>query len=523
VARRRSVLKPDVRSVDVPVVERAWGRLRADDDGFTIVEMVVAMTLLALAMMGLAQIMYGAMSAHVATQQRSVFLELATAEMESLRATPYAATCVTPASGVDTEHDGLLAATGDASTCAVSPRTPVATTPTATSHDIRRWVTWTDATGARVPQGSPDATLKRLSVELRWDENNKTPRKIRLTSIRYPGGFGRTGAPPGPNKPPVAKATSNAPFIAQPLQAITFDGSTSTDDAGPANLRYSWSFGDGTTATGAVVTKSFTSGGSYEVVLTVRDQNGAGDPVSVSLSVVVVSAVSPNAVPVTNVTASCHADTQPIATPPACALVAYAPLGVTFDATTSSDADDDDLFFTWSWGDGTPVEGGWSPVRSHTFVRAQTHQVVVTAHDLKGGSMARTVPVRGLPLNCEVTSGALYNGNRTEEDNYIRLKNNNSQAWTSSITFTATSNTACKNLRVRLPIASGQLLFTGLTSTLSADGSTLTWTSGLRSFANSTQFHIGTQTVEFIPDHPDLSRPSGALAATFTAATKSSA
>lgn len=374
------------------------------------------------------------------------------------------------------------------------------------------------------PAGGPAATLKRLTVELGWDENNKTPRKIRLTSIRYPGGFGRTGAPPGPNQPPVPKATSNAPFIANPGQVITFDGSASTDDAGPGNLTYSWNFGDTTSASGAIVTKSFASGGSYEVLLTVRDQNGAGDPVPVSLSVVVVSSVSPNAVPVTNVTASCHADSPATATPAGCAAVAFAPLGITFDATTSTDADpDDDLFFTWNWGDGTKVEGGWSPVRSHTFVRAQTHQVVVTAHDLRGGSMARTVPVRGLPLNCEVTSGMLFNGNRNDELDYIRLRNNNSRAWTNTISFTATSNTACSNLRVRLPISGGQLLFTGLTSTLSADGATLTWTSGLRPFANTTQFHIGTQKVEFIPDHPDLSRPSGAFAGTFTAATTSTA
>jgi prepilin-type N-terminal cleavage/methylation domain-containing protein len=492
--------------------------------GFTIVEMVVAMTLLALAMMGLAQIMYGAMGAHVATQQRSVFVELATAEMEALRATPYGATCVTPGAGVDTEHDGLLAVTSGSAPCTVTARTPVSATAAATSHEIRRWVTWTDAAGARVAQGDAGATLKRLTVQLRWDEKNRTPRTIRLTSVRYPGGFGKTGAPPGPNQPPVPKATSNAPFIANPGQVITFDGSTSTDDAGPGNLTYSWAFGDATSASGAVVTKSFPVGGSYEVILTVRDQNGAGAPVSVSLSVVVVSTVSPNAVPVTNVTASCHADTPPIATPPACALVAYAPLGVTFDATASTDADpDDDLFYTWSWGDGTPVEGGWSPVRSHTFVRAQTHQVVVTAHDLRGGSMARTVPVRGLPLNCEVTAGSLYNGNRSEELDFIRLRNNNSRAWTNAITFTATSNTACRNLRVRLPVADGQLLFTGLTSTLSADGSTLTWTSGLRSFANTTQFHLGAQTVEFLPEHLDLTRPSGALAGTFTAAPKSEA
>ncbi len=63
---------------------------------------------------------------------------------------------------------------------------------------------------------------------------------------------------------------------------LTFDGSASTDpDLGRTDLggrtealTYSWNFGDGTTATGAVANKSFAAGGTYTATLTVTDVFG---------------------------------------------------------------------------------------------------------------------------------------------------------------------------------------------------------------------------------------------------------
>jgi DNA/RNA endonuclease G (NUC1) len=76
---------------------------------------------------------------------------------------------------------------------------------------------------------------------------------------------------------------------------LTFDGSASTDpDLGRTDLggrtealTYSWNFGDGTTATGAVVNKSFAAGGSYTATLTVTDVFGW--PSVSTLTVVVAS------------------------------------------------------------------------------------------------------------------------------------------------------------------------------------------------------------------------------------------
>jgi hypothetical protein len=67
-------------------------------------------------------------------------------------------------------------------------------------------------------------------------------------------------------------AVINAPTQGQMGQPITFDGSTSTANAGIAS--YTWTFSDGFTANGAVIQHSFAAPGSYDVVLTVTDVDG---------------------------------------------------------------------------------------------------------------------------------------------------------------------------------------------------------------------------------------------------------
>ncbi len=75
---------------------------------------------------------------------------------------------------------------------------------------------------------------------------------------------------------PVAAATAT-PAAATTGQAITFDGSGSTDpDPGDA-LSYAWSFDDGTTATGPVVTHAFATVGAHVATLTVTVLPGVAE------------------------------------------------------------------------------------------------------------------------------------------------------------------------------------------------------------------------------------------------------
>jgi hypothetical protein len=57
-------------------------------------------------------------------------------------------------------------------------------------------------------------------------------------------------------------------------EVVGFDGSTTASTLIVPNQDYAWSFGDGTTATGASVVHSFANAGYYDVTLTVTDRGG---------------------------------------------------------------------------------------------------------------------------------------------------------------------------------------------------------------------------------------------------------
>jgi PKD repeat protein len=71
------------------------------------------------------------------------------------------------------------------------------------------------------------------------------------------------------NVPPIA-------LFASACHGLTciFDGSGSSDPVGTI-VQYTWTFGDGTTGTGAMTNHFYAAGGSYAVTLTVKDNNGA--------------------------------------------------------------------------------------------------------------------------------------------------------------------------------------------------------------------------------------------------------
>jgi len=75
------------------------------------------------------------------------------------------------------------------------------------------------------------------------------------------------------NRPPIATFTESAETV-YTGEAITFNASGSYDPDGSI-VSYFWDFGDGTNATGVVVTHSYSDDGNYTVTLTVTDDDGA--------------------------------------------------------------------------------------------------------------------------------------------------------------------------------------------------------------------------------------------------------
>lgn len=83
---------------------------------------------------------------------------------------------------------------------------------------------------------------------------------------------------------------------------VSFDGSGSFDPDGSVTS-YSWNFGDGTTATGATVSHTFTHGGTYPVTLTVTDNSGAQ-----GFAVTTITVREPAQLAYTGVTSADYAD-----------------------------------------------------------------------------------------------------------------------------------------------------------------------------------------------------------------------
>jgi PKD repeat protein len=83
---------------------------------------------------------------------------------------------------------------------------------------------------------------------------------------------------------PTASFLSN-PSAATVGQTIFFNASASAAGPGHTIARYDWDFGDGTRRSGSSVSKSYTTAGTYSVVLTVTDEVGQTDQAVQSVTV----------------------------------------------------------------------------------------------------------------------------------------------------------------------------------------------------------------------------------------------
>lgn len=184
-------------------------------------------------------------------------------------------------------------------------------------------------------------------------------------------------------------ASFTPPGTAPPGTALAFDGSASADHNGLA-LSYSWSFGDGSSATGATASHTYSAAGSYTVALTVSDGTGA----QATTSHVVTVGSAPTA-----------AATVTTAHP-------YAGGAVAFDGSKSSAATGATLSaYSWSFGDGG---SGTGATASHTYAKPGTYTATLTVTDSFGLTGAISVPVTVVAPGAVSSVTALRQGKQHE-------------------------------------------------------------------------------------------------------------
>lgn len=150
---------------------------------------------------------------------------------------------------------------------------------------------------------------------------------------------------------------------AKPL-AVSLSAAGSTD-AGSTILSYSWSFGDGTSGTGASVSHTYASPGVYTVSLTVKDSDGSTSTVPRSVTV--------HGAPAAAFTA---ATANPTAGAP-----------VSFNGSGSGEQDGSIASYSWNFGDGSAGSG---PLVSHTYLKPGIYTATLTIRDGSGATSTAT-------------------------------------------------------------------------------------------------------------------------------------
>lgn len=178
---------------------------------------------------------------------------------------------------------------------------------------------------------------------------------------------------PPPNESPNASFSVSQTSGEAPLD-VTFDASGSFDSDGNIT-NYQWDFDDGSTSSGVNVTHTFDSEGTYNLELTVTDNDGATDSTNKTLSV------------------STPTNNSPIASFTATPTSGEVPLDVDFDPSGSSDPDGNIVSYNWDFGDGLTDDSGVAITHIYNEVGSYTAKLTVTDKDGATDSDTETIEV----------------------------------------------------------------------------------------------------------------------------------
>ena len=170
------------------------------------------------------------------------------------------------------------------------------------------------------------------------------------------------------NEAPVAVISANPKSGSAPLE-VSFNGSESNDDNGISS--FEWDFKDGSTSNTTSPQHTFTEAGTYEVELTIKDENGLADQKDITITV-----TEPE-------------NEKPVARVSANRTSGQAPLTVQFTGSNSTD-DKKVEEYTWNFKNGSNSANS-NP--SHTFDAPGTYAVALTVKDTEGLTDTKNITI----------------------------------------------------------------------------------------------------------------------------------
>ncbi len=194
-------------------------------------------------------------------------------------------------------------------------------------------------------------------------------------TVEIDGQTGSFTVEPTIPEPPVADA--GGPYTVRVDVSLTFDG-TDSDDPDGTIIGYAWDFGDGESGAGSQPNHIYHSTGTYDVNLTVTDNDGLTH--SDQTTVTVTSRPTfPPGIPNTQPVADAGPD-----------QTAYIDQIVEFSGANSTDPDGQIISHIWNFGDGEEASG---VNVSHTYLEPGNYTVSLTVRDNRNGEDSDTCTI----------------------------------------------------------------------------------------------------------------------------------